>query len=146
MCKAFHEKILHILIAGKLLKDAYVVVKDNSKFISSAAIKKFAKSFVKLGNINLINDVLKVIHGSGYKIDQRLFQMAVSHYIAQPEKKDLLLQLLQWMRGQGYVVDSSTRNLILKNAHLFGQQRIAEILSKKHMMSKALKSHWMTKG
>lgn len=27
MCKAFHEKILHILIAGKLLKDAYVVVK-----------------------------------------------------------------------------------------------------------------------
>ncbi|XP_073264360.1 pentatricopeptide repeat-containing protein At1g10910, chloroplastic isoform X2 [Populus alba] len=146
MCKAFHEKILHILIAGKLLKDAYVVVKDNAKFISSAAIKKFAKSFVKLGNINLINDVLKVIHGSGYKIDQRLFQMAVSRYIAQPEKKDLLLQLLQWMRGQGYVVDSSTRNLILKNAHLFGQQRIAEILSKKHMMSKALKSHWMTKG
>ncbi|KAJ7002681.1 pentatricopeptide repeat-containing protein [Populus alba x Populus x berolinensis] len=146
MCKAFHEKILHILIAGKLLKDAYVVVKDNSKFISSAAIKKFAKSFVKLGNINLINDVLKVIHGSGYKIDQRLFQMAVSRYIAQPEKKNLLLQLLQWMRGQGYVVDSSTRNLILKNAHLFGQQRIAEILSKKHMMSKALKSHWMTKG
>ncbi|KAI9397242.1 hypothetical protein POPTR_003G019000v4 [Populus trichocarpa] len=146
MCKAFHEKILHILIAGKLLKDAYVVVKDNAKFISSAAIKKFAKSFVKLGNINLINDVLKVIHGSGYKIDQRLFQMAVSRYIAQPEKKDLLLQLLQWMRGQGYVVDSSTRNLILKNAHLFGQQFIAEILSKKHMMSKALKSHWMTKG
>jgi hypothetical protein len=43
---------------------------DNAKFISSAAIKKFAKSFVKLGNINLINDVLKVIHGSGYKIDQ----------------------------------------------------------------------------
>ncbi|XP_061982511.1 pentatricopeptide repeat-containing protein At1g10910, chloroplastic-like isoform X2 [Populus nigra] len=146
MCKAFHEKILHILIAGKLLKDAYVVVKDNAKFISSAAIKKFAKSFVKLGNINLINDVLKVIHGSGYKIDQRLFQMAVSRYIAQPEKKDLLLQLLQWMRGQGYVVDSSTRNLILKSAHLFGQQLIAEILSKKHMMSKALKSHWMTKG
>jgi len=62
--------------------------------------------------------------------------MAVSRYIAQPEKKDLLLQLLQWMRGQGYVVDSSTRNLILKNAHLFGQHLIAEILSKKHMMSK----------
>ncbi|KAJ6327777.1 hypothetical protein OIU78_014602, partial [Salix suchowensis] len=98
MCKAFHEKILHILIAGKLLKDAYVVVKDNAKFISPAAIKKFAKSFVKLGNINLINDVLKVIHASGNKIDQhnqlssasqRLFQMAVSRYIAQPEKKGL---------------------------------------------------------
>jgi hypothetical protein len=27
MCKALHEKILHILIAGMLLKDAYVVVK-----------------------------------------------------------------------------------------------------------------------
>lgn len=27
MCKALHEKILHILIAGRLLKDAYVVVK-----------------------------------------------------------------------------------------------------------------------
>lgn len=27
MCKALHEKILHILIAGGLLKDAYVVVK-----------------------------------------------------------------------------------------------------------------------
>ncbi|KAL2342211.1 hypothetical protein Fmac_010151 [Flemingia macrophylla] len=27
MCKALHEKILHILIAGQLLKDAYAVVK-----------------------------------------------------------------------------------------------------------------------
>lgn len=27
MCKALHEKILHVLIAGSLLKDAYVVVK-----------------------------------------------------------------------------------------------------------------------
>lgn len=27
MCKALHEKILHILLAGQLLKDAYVVVK-----------------------------------------------------------------------------------------------------------------------
>lgn len=101
MCKALHEKILHILIAGRLLKDAYVVVKvydsalqilgfivplyiinfffffsqitfyqDNAEFISQRAIKKFATAFTKLGNINLINDVLKVIHGSGYKIDQ----------------------------------------------------------------------------
>jgi hypothetical protein len=66
--------------------------------------------------------------------------MAVSRYIAEPEKKDLLIQLLQWMPGQGYVVDSSTRNLILKNSHLFGRQLIAEILSKQHMTSKALKS------
>ncbi|KAI9402035.1 hypothetical protein POPTR_001G211300v4 [Populus trichocarpa] len=140
MSKAFHEDILHILIAGRLLKDAYVVVKDNAELISPAAIKKFASSFVKLGDINLINDVMKVIHGSGYKIDQELFLMAVSRYIAEPEKKDLLIQLLQWMPGQGYVVDSSTRNLILKNSHLFGRQLIAEILSKQHMTSKALKA------
>lgn len=27
MCKALHEKILHILISGGLLKEAYIVVK-----------------------------------------------------------------------------------------------------------------------
>ncbi|KAF2293799.1 hypothetical protein GH714_004822 [Hevea brasiliensis] len=141
MCKALHEKILHILLSGQLLKDAYVVVKDNTELISQAAIKKFANAFMKLGNINMINDVMKVIHGSGYKIDQELFQMAISRYIENPEKKDLLLQLLKWMPGQGYAVDSSTRNLILKNSHLFGRQLIAEILSRQQMMSKALKSH-----
>ncbi|KAF3969235.1 hypothetical protein CMV_006947 [Castanea mollissima] len=70
---------------------------------------------------------------------QELFQMAISRYIDQPEKKELLLQLLQWMPGQGYVVNSSTRNLILKNSQLFGRQLIAEILSKQHMVSKALR-------
>ena len=98
MCKALPEKILHILIAGRLLKDAYVVVKvchpmnfissvllsmnliecivkcfhdqDNGKLISMAAIKKFATIFMKSGNIDSINDVLKVIHGFGCKIDQ----------------------------------------------------------------------------
>ncbi|KAF3969533.1 hypothetical protein CMV_006687 [Castanea mollissima] len=140
MCKALHEKILHILIAGGLLKDAYVVVKDNAGLISKPAIKKFATAFLKSGNINLINDVIKAIHGSGHKIDQELFQMAISRYIDQPEKKELLLQLLQWMPGQGYVVDSSTRNLILQNSQLFGRQLIAEILSKQHMVSKALRS------
>ncbi|PPD75051.1 hypothetical protein GOBAR_DD28016 [Gossypium barbadense] len=136
MCKARHEKILHILIAGKLFKDAYVVVKDNAEHISQPAIKKFASAFMKFGNINLINDVLKVIHGSGYKTDQGLFQTAVSRYIAQPEKRELLLQLLQWMPGQGYAVDSTTRNLILKNSELLGRQLTAEILSKQHIMSK----------
>lgn len=67
--------------------------------------------------------------------------MAISRYIDQPEKKELLFQLLQWMPGQGYVVDSSTRNLILKNSHIFGRQLVAEILSKQHIVSKALKSH-----
>ncbi|PPR94980.1 hypothetical protein GOBAR_AA25707 [Gossypium barbadense] len=140
MCKAFHEKILQILIAGKLFKDAYVVVKDNSEHISQPAIKKFASAFMKFGNINLINDVLKVIHGSGSKIDQGLFQTAVSRYIAQPEKKELLLQLLQWMPGQGYAVDSTTRNLILKNSELLGRQLTAEILSKQHIISKGSQS------
>lgn len=95
MCKTLHEKILHILIDGKLLKDAYVVVKvcliyfqwkryvfvsslllillyvqDNARSIPRPTIKKFAASFIKLGNMNLINDVMKAIHSSGYKIDQ----------------------------------------------------------------------------
>lgn len=33
MCKALHEKILHILIAGRLLKDAYVVVKVFNNYL-----------------------------------------------------------------------------------------------------------------
>ncbi|XP_057433490.1 pentatricopeptide repeat-containing protein At1g10910, chloroplastic isoform X2 [Lotus japonicus] len=140
MCKALHEKILHILLAGKLLKDAYVVVKDNAKSISRPATKKFASAFMKSGNINLINDVMKTLHDCGHKIDQVLFEMAVSRYIEQPEKKDLLLHLLQWMTGQGYVVNSSTRNLILKNSHLFGRQLIAEVLSKQQAKLRAQKS------
>lgn len=139
MCKDLHEKILYILIAGRLYKDAYVVFKDNSRLISRPAMKRFASSFMRFGNVNLINDVMKAIHNSGYNIGQGLFSMAISRYIAQPEKKDLLLQLLEWMPGQGYVVDPSTRNLILKNSDLLGRQQTAEILSKQQMMSKALK-------
>ena len=67
--------------------------------------------------------------------------MAVTRYIAEPEKKELLLHLLQWMPGQGYVVDSPTRNVILKNSHLFGRQLIAEMLSKQHSRAKALISN-----
>ncbi|KAL7599776.1 hypothetical protein Lser_V15G24278 [Lactuca serriola] len=140
MCKDLHEKILYILIAGRLYKDAYVVFKDNSRLIPRPALKRFASSFMRFGNINLINDVMKAIHNSGYKIGQGLFSMAISRYLAQPEKKDLLLQLLEWMPGQGYVVDPSTRNLILKNSDLLGRQQTAEILSKQHIMSKALKT------
>lgn len=68
---------------------------------------------------------------------QDLFEMAVSRYLGQPEKKDLLLHLLEWMPGQGYLVDSSTRNLILKNSHLFGRHLIAEVLSKQRVKLKA---------
>lgn len=139
MCKALHEKILHILISGGLLKEAYVVVKDHAKSISVPAMKKFASAFIKLCNINLINDAVKVIHGSGHKIDQGHFEMAISRYIGQPEKKELLVQLLQWMPGHGYAVESSTENQILKNSH-FGRQLITEILSKHHLVSKAKQS------
>ncbi|CAN1824249.1 Pentatricopeptide repeat-containing protein At1g10910, chloroplastic [Linum perenne] len=140
MCKALHEKILHILLAGRLLKDAYVVVKDNADSISKPAIKKFANAFVKHGSINLINDVMKAVHAAGYKIDQELFEIAISRYIAEPEKKDLFINFLNWMPGQGYAVNSSTRNLVLKNSHLFGRQLIAEILSKQRQLTKPVKS------
>ncbi|EYU26539.1 hypothetical protein ABFS82_02G067900 [Erythranthe guttata] len=134
--KTLHEKILHTLLAGGLFKDAYVLVKDNAKYISESAIRKFTTTFMRKGNINLINDVIKSIHSSSYKIDQDIFHMAISRYIEQPEKKELLLHLLQWMRGQGYPVDSSTRNLILENAELFGRNSITEILSKHYAASK----------
>ncbi|KAG7591237.1 Pentatricopeptide repeat [Arabidopsis thaliana x Arabidopsis arenosa] len=136
ICKELHEKILHILIHGNLLKDAYIVVKDNAKMISQPTLKKFGRAFMISGNINLVNDVLKVLHGSGHKIDQVQFEIAISRYILLPDKKELLLQLLQWMPGQGYIVDSSTRNLILKNSHMFGRLLIAEILSKHHVASR----------
>lgn len=42
---------------------------DNGELISAPAMKKFANMFLKSGNINSINDVLKVIHGFGCKID-----------------------------------------------------------------------------
>lgn len=67
---------------------------------------------------------------SCYILFQELFYVAISRYIEQPEKKDLLLHLLQWMPGQGYPVDSSTRSLILKNSALFGCHSITEVLSK----------------
>lgn len=46
------------------------ILQDNAKLISQPAIKKFAKSFMRKGNINLVNDVIKSIHNSDYKIDQ----------------------------------------------------------------------------
>jgi len=38
--------------------------------ISQPTLKKFGRAFMISGNINLVNDVLKVLHGSGHKIDQ----------------------------------------------------------------------------
>ncbi|KZV30370.1 pentatricopeptide repeat-containing protein chloroplastic [Dorcoceras hygrometricum] len=138
--KGLHERILHSLLAGGLLKDAYVVVKDNAKLISQQAIKKFATSFMDKGNINLVNDVIKSLHSNGHKIDPDTFHMAVSRYIKQSEKKDLLLHLLQWMPGHGYAVDLSARNLILENSHLFGRQLVTELMSKHYAVFKMNKS------
>ncbi|XP_043687331.1 pentatricopeptide repeat-containing protein At1g10910, chloroplastic-like [Telopea speciosissima] len=70
MCKALHGKILNILVAGGLLKEAYVVAKDNAEVISRHSLKKFAVAFAKSGNLNMINDVLKAVHTSGHNIDQ----------------------------------------------------------------------------
>ncbi|WOL03021.1 hypothetical protein Cni_G11741 [Canna indica] len=136
LCKSLHEKMLNILVAAGLFKDAYVVMKDNARLLSGKSLEKFAISFMRSGNINLINDVLKALHRSGFEIGPDIIQIAVSRYIAKPEKRDLLLQLLQWMPGHGYGVDSSSRNLLLKNAHLFGhKQLIADILSKQFTVS-----------
>uniref|UniRef100_A0A0E0C3J2 Pentacotripeptide-repeat region of PRORP domain-containing protein n=1 Tax=Oryza meridionalis TaxID=40149 RepID=A0A0E0C3J2_9ORYZ len=120
VCKSLHEKVLCILVPAGLLKDAYVVVKDNAEFISRRSLGNFARSFMASGNINLINDVMKALHRSGWRISQDIFGKAIQRYIQKPDKKQLLLFLLDWMTGQGYSVDSSSRNLLLRNAQLFG--------------------------
>ena len=38
--------------------------------ISHHATKKFALAIVKLGNINLVNDVMNAVHAIDYMIDQ----------------------------------------------------------------------------
>lgn len=47
-----------------------MLFQDNAKMISQSTLKKFGRAFMISGNINLVNDVLKVLHGSGHKIDQ----------------------------------------------------------------------------
>lgn len=137
VCKSLHEKVLGILVPAGLLKDAYIVVKDNAQLISPRFLDKFARSFMVSGNINLINDVMKALNRSGWRISQDVFGRAIQRYIQKPDKKQLLLCLLDWMTGQGYSVDSSSRNLLLKNAQLFGpKQLIAEILSKQQAVSR----------
>jgi hypothetical protein len=41
---------------------------DFSEFISDGSMERFASSFMKSGNVNLINDVLKAYHRSRNKI------------------------------------------------------------------------------
>ncbi|XP_062213356.1 pentatricopeptide repeat-containing protein At1g10910, chloroplastic [Phragmites australis] len=137
--KSLHEKALGILVPAGLLKDAYIVVKDNAELISPPSLEKFARSFMASGNINLINDVMKALNRSRWRISQDIFGRAIQRYIRKPDKKQLLLCLLDWMTGQGYSVDSSSRNLLLKNAQIFGQkQLIAEVLSKQQAVSRTI--------
>lgn len=56
-----------------LIVDVHVTCfrdQDNGELISAPSMKKFATIFLKSGNINSMNDVLKMIHGFGCKIDQ----------------------------------------------------------------------------
>ena len=79
---------------------------------------------------------MKAIHATGYMIDQVSNQgfvkqtqarmrvrartythtsksnnLEIAWYIAEREKKELLHKLLEWMTGQGYVVDSVVRRM-----------------------------------
>lgn len=52
--------------------DYFLVVideQDNAEVIPMHSLEKFAITFMKSGNINLINDVVKALHRSGYRID-----------------------------------------------------------------------------
>ncbi|BAF05257.2 Os01g0559500 [Oryza sativa Japonica Group] len=108
VCKSLHEKVLCILVPAGLLKDAYVVVKDNSEFISRRSLGNFARSFMASGNINLINDVMKAVHRSGWRISQDIFGKAIQRYIQKPDKKQLLLCLLDWMTA-GSIKDHKSK-------------------------------------
>ncbi|KAH9625210.1 hypothetical protein KSS87_003590 [Heliosperma pusillum] len=117
-----HEKMLHILVSGCLFEEACGVIKDNGRLMSLLAIEKFLEAFMQSSNINLIKEVLEAVHISGHKITQNIFHQAISHYIAQPKMEQELLQLQQWISEHGYLMESSTKNLILKSANLYGPQ------------------------
>lgn len=135
--KSIHETMLNLLVEAGVMKNAYVVAKDNMEMLSKPSLEKFVNAFMKSGNINLINDVFKDFHRFGHNMDTEIFSLAISRYLGKPEKKELLLSLLKWMQTHGYVVDSASRNLLLKKSHIFGQkQLIAEILSKQHVSRK----------
>ncbi|KAK9676336.1 hypothetical protein RND81_11G070200 [Saponaria officinalis] len=111
-----NRKMLHILISGNLLEEAYEVIKDNARLMSPLAVERFLGAFMRSGNVNLINEVLEAVNVSGHVINQNVFHLAVSRFIARPEMKEELLQLLQWISRHGFSIDTSTRNLILKNS------------------------------
>ncbi|KAK1305196.1 Pentatricopeptide repeat-containing protein [Acorus calamus] len=139
LSNSLHERMLKILVSAKHLKEAYLVMKDNAELISGSSLEKFMMSFMKLGNINMINDVVKAFHSSGRRVGMEVFRLAVTRYVSLPEKKELLLHLLQWMSGQGYILDSTSRNSLLKNSRMFGQHLIAEAISKQFAASKNLR-------
>lgn len=85
----------------------------------------FCRSECDLPNLllNATNPLSRVTYS------QKLLYKAASRYIKQSEKKEMLLQMLQWMLSHGYVIDSSTKDLIRENSHLFGEQLGTELLS-----------------
>ncbi|MQL94867.1 hypothetical protein Taro_027537, partial [Colocasia esculenta] len=68
--RSIHEKMLNILVGAKLFKNAYVVMKDNAEEISVLSLENFGSHFMKSGNINMINDVIKALKHAGCKISQ----------------------------------------------------------------------------
>lgn len=54
------------------------IVQENARSISHFTIQRFANAFLKFGNINLINDVIKDIHACGHKIDQVMIYSIIS--------------------------------------------------------------------
>ncbi|CAI0375804.1 unnamed protein product [Linum tenue] len=108
--------------------------------MDSVILTTLLKVYMRGGLFKKSRELLSQLESLGYAKDEGLFETAISRYIAEPEKKDLLIHLLKWMPGQGYAVNSSTRNVILKNSHLFGRHLIGEILSKQRQLSKSVKS------
>lgn len=73
-------------------------LQDNAESIPKPAIKKFAISFMRNGNINLVNDVIKSIHNSNYKIDQ----VVICYYVTSVlDMKNVLLCLLLYFSSTG---------------------------------------------
>lgn len=128
LSKVLHEKILNILVSGRMLKEAYTVMKDNAKSISKPCLKKFVIAFAEAGNIYIVSDVFKECHSTGCKIEQDVLYVALSRYIEQGKKRELI-HLLKWMKNQRYEFASSTLNSVLKKLRESGQSDVAEMLS-----------------
>jgi hypothetical protein len=57
---------LFLCVLSKQIK----LKQDNAEQISPPTLEKFARYFMASGNINLINDVMKALNRSGWRISQ----------------------------------------------------------------------------